>query len=143
MDELVISPDDEGLDQDQGPQKAKILIIDDEEVLARPFAIALRFEGYEVEQLSDPTQAEPAVKKIWPDLIILDLLMPAMDGFEVLKRIKGFGYHNPVLIFTNSPDDVGLDKAMALGAYGYFEKAKHTPIELVGQVKSILPPTKL
>lgn len=86
----------------------KILVVDDEESLADMLATALRFAGYEV--ASEPTglDALQAIKDTPPDLVILDVNLPDIDGFEVCRRIRNDGFKSPVIFLTarDSTDDL-------------------------------------
>ena len=86
----------------------KILVVDDEESLADMLATALRFAGYEVS--SEPTglDALQAIKETPPDLVILDVNLPDIDGFEVCRRIRNDGFRAPVIFLTarDSTDDL-------------------------------------
>jgi two-component system, OmpR family, response regulator len=91
-----------------GSTATKILVADDEESLADMLATALRFAGYEVR--SEPTglDALRAIKDTPPDLVILDVNLPDIDGFEVCRRIRNDGFRSPVIFLTarDSTDDL-------------------------------------
>lgn len=86
----------------------RILVVDDEESLADMLATALRFAGYEVG--SEPTglDALRAIKDAPPDLVVLDVNLPDIDGFEVCRRLRNDGFHAPVIFLTarDSTDDL-------------------------------------
>ncbi len=90
------------------PGGSKILVVDDEESLADMLATALRFAGYEVG--SEPTglDALQSIKDAPPDLVILDVNLPDIDGFEVCRRIRNDGFRAPVIFLTarDSTDDL-------------------------------------
>jgi len=90
------------------PGASKILVVDDEESLADMLATALRFAGYEVG--SEPTglDALQSIKDSPPDLVILDVNLPDIDGFEVCRRIRNDGFRAPVIFLTarDSTDDL-------------------------------------
>ena len=86
-------------------RNATILVVDDEESLSEMVSSALRFAGYAVETESNGFDALRRVKATTPDLIVLDVNMPEMDGFEVCRRIRRDGVQVPV-IFLTARDDI-------------------------------------
>jgi two-component system response regulator MprA len=78
----------------------RILVVDDEPQLRRALERALKLEGYEVELAADGEQALAAVAGSGPDAIVLDVLMPKLDGLEVCRALRGGGDHTPVLMLT-------------------------------------------
>lgn len=84
---------------------ATILVVDDEEALIDMVSAALRFAGYEVSTASDGFEALRSVKAGTPDLVVLDVNMPDMDGFEVCRRLRRDGVQVPV-IFLTARDDI-------------------------------------
>lgn len=87
--------------------KTRVLVVDDEEFLADLLAEALSYEGFEVHTANDGFAAISLAKKIEPQVIVLDIMMPGLDGFEVLKRIRRDFPNLPVLFLTakDSVDD--------------------------------------
>ena len=87
---------------------ARVLVVDDEESLVDMLTTALRFTGYEVASESSGFDALRAVKESPPDLIVLDVNMPDLDGFEVCRRIRRDGIDSPVIFLTarDAPDDL-------------------------------------
>lgn len=86
----------------------KILVVDDEDSLADMLSTALRFAGYEVSSSSTGLDALQAVKSDPPDLVVLDVNLPDIDGFEVCRRIRNDGFGSPVIFLTarDSTDDL-------------------------------------
>ena len=116
----------------------KILIAEDEEVLLNVLRDRFKAEGWEVSTARDGEEAIETIKKFRPDVVLLDLLMPKKDGFEVLKEIRS----NPVLktlpiiiVLSNLGSDEDIKKVMALGANDYFVKTQHPMSEIVEKVK--------
>jgi|APSaa5957512622_1039677.scaffolds.fasta_scaffold70783_2 CheY-like chemotaxis protein len=102
-----------------------ILIIDDEPDLLEVMRGRLESEGYEVITSSDGSNGIEKAKSHLPDLIIIDVMMPGIDGFEVLEKIKEYDETKriPVLIFSSgSEEEVLAKKALSLGAAGYIVK---------------------
>ena len=88
--------------------RAKVLVVDDEESIVDMLATALRFTGYEVTSAASGFDALRTVKESRPDLIVLDVNMPDVDGFEVCRRIRRDGIDSPVIFLTarDAPEDL-------------------------------------
>ncbi len=116
----------------------KILVAEDEKPMARALKLKLTHEGYEVVVAHD---GETALKEISSgkfDLIMCDLVMPKVDGFEVLKKLKEGKSKIPIVILSNLSQEDDRDKALDLGASNFFIKS-NTPIaDIVAYVKSQL-----
>lgn len=106
----------------------KILIIDDEDEMARCLTGFFGERGYSTSVAQDGAQALMQVQKVRPDLVILDIMLPAGGGFHVLGRIRENVKLSglPVIIITARADDLTREKAEALGVSGYFQK----PVDL-------------
>jgi DNA-binding response OmpR family regulator len=117
--------------------KKRILIIEDEKILANLLYKKLEAEGYEALRAWDGKEGFDLIKKERPDLILLDIIMPEMDGFEVMeeiikdKELKKI----PVIIISNSGQPVELGRAKKLGAKDWLIKAEFDPKEVVDKVK--------
>ena len=92
----------------------RILVVDDEPAVRESLDRALRLDGYEVELASDGSQAVAKVHSRAPDAVVLDVLMPLMDGIQVCRQLRADGYHTPVLMLT-ARDGV-LDRVAGLDA---------------------------
>lgn len=101
--------------------KGKILLVDD--LFANQILVLtlLENEGYEVSVVGDGEEAIHAIKKQKPDLLILDLMMPRMDGFTFMQKIKG-EVDFPIIILTARSDFESIEKALELGAVDYLIK---------------------
>ncbi len=90
--------------------RARVLVVDDEESLVDMLATALRFTGYDVASAGSGFDALRAVKESRPDLIVLDVNMPDLDGFEVCRRIRRDGIDSPVIFLTarDGPEDLRM-----------------------------------
>lgn len=115
---------------------ARILVVDDEPAVRDVVAGALRPEGFTVAVLGDPRQAAPAVRQEPPDLVILDVMMPEMDGLAVCREIRTFS-RVPVLFLTARNEPIDRVLGLELGADDYLGKPFH-PRELVARVKALL-----
>jgi len=123
--------------------KQKILIIEDDGFLASIYAQKLELEGFEVAFATNGEDGLKLAQKDKPDLILLDLLMPQMDGFEVLEKVKADPTIKDikVLVLSNLGQKEDVDRCMKLGAVGYMIKAHSLPEETVKRIKEILGTT--
>lgn len=103
----------------------RILLIEDDRFLRKAAEVRLRRSGYEVLTAADGEEALAAVRTSTPDLILLDLIMPKLQGFEVLRRLKADDSTKaiPVVVLTNLSQDADRARAMEEGAAGYYVKA--------------------
>lgn len=114
----------------------KILIIEDNKLLADLLKDKLKKEGYNVWVSPHGKKGLAAARKIMPDLILLDIVMPVMDGFEVMEKIQKDNdlVKIPIIIVSNSGQPVEIDKAVKLGARDWLIKAEFDPKEVVDKV---------
>ena len=120
---------------------AKLLLVDDDPLLVRMYQKKMTNDGYEVETAGDGVEGLQKASQFKPDLILLDIMMPKMNGFEVLKKLKADSElsKTPVVILSNvggSQEDI--DKGLELGAVSYLVKAGNRPSAVVAKVKEIL-----
>lgn len=110
----------------------KILIVEDEFFLRTILAKKLQAEGFEVETAVDGEEAVNKIVEIKPDAILLDLILPKKNGFEVLEEIKKDPYLSqiPVIVVSNLGQDIDIERAKSLGVRDYLIKA-HTSLDLV------------
>jgi len=120
--------------------KPKILIIEDDGFLLQMYSAKLEMEGYEVISAQDGQKGLKIALKERPDLIILDLKLPELDGFQVLQKIKKNKKTSeiPVLILTNLSQKQDIDQCLDLGAVDYLIKAHFVPSEVIERIKKIL-----
>ena len=118
----------------------KILFIEDESALQKTFGEILKQEGYEMISALDGETGLRLAKSEKPDLILLDLILPKMHGFEVLKKLKGDKETKdiPVIVLTNLEKIEDVDKALELGATTYLIKAQYSLEEVVEKIKKVL-----
>ena len=118
----------------------KILLIEDEAALQKTFGDTLCSEGYQLVSATDGEVGLRLAKSETPDLIILDLILPKLNGLEVLKSLKEDQQTRgiPVIILTNLGDLENIEKALELGATTYLVKADHTLEEVIEKVKKAL-----
>ncbi len=115
----------------------KILIAEDEEVLLNVLKDRFEADGWQVTTAKDGVEAIVAIGKSQFDLILLDILMPKKDGFEVLKEVKSNPELKrvPIIVLSNLGGDEDIKKAMALGANDYYVKTQHPMSEIVEKAK--------
>lgn len=117
---------------------SRILIADDDPLLRALLVHRLSADGYEVSTAQDGGEALAAIREEAPDLIVLDALMPVMDGFEVLRRVKSAGLSGaPVIMLTALKREQDIVGALQLGAADYLVKP-FIPDELSQRVRRLL-----
>jgi len=121
---------------------AKVLLVEDDSFLRDICRKKLIKEGFNVEVAVDGEEALKKVENFMPEIVLLDIILPAMDGFEVLKKIRSHKNrlikNVPVIILTNLGQEEDNRKALALGANDYLVKAHFTMEEIVKKVKDKL-----
>jgi len=125
-------------------KKTKVLIIEDEEILLDVLSKKLEKENFEVIKSTDGENGLQKAIDSKPDIILLDIVLPKLDGYEVLARLKEkYGETiPPVIIISNSGQPVELEKAISLGAKDYIVKVQFTPEEVIEKMKRLLSPTE-
>jgi len=120
--------------------KQRVLIVEDDGFLASIYAQKLEVEGYDVSFATNGEDGLKLAQKDQPDIVLLDLLMPKMNGFEVLEKMKGDPElaKIPVLVLTNLGQKEDVERCIKLGAAGYIIKAHSLPAETVNRIKEIL-----
>lgn len=118
----------------------KILIVEDEIVLLEAYEMVLKAEGYDVQIAHDGQEALEVVETFDPDLILLDLRMPRLNGVEFLRKYEPLSKHPNVkiVVFSNLDADKDIQEAYELGAEKYVLKAWASPRELIKMVKDLL-----
>lgn len=120
--------------------KAFVLAIEDDKFLRELLVRKLSKEGFDVQNAIDAQAAFLILAERKPDIILCDLILPGVDGFEILKRIKEDPQTKdiPVVILSNLGQKEDLDRAMSLGATDFMIKANFTLDEIVEKVRSIV-----
>lgn len=117
----------------------KILIIEDDTVLSEMYAIKLKKEGFEVKEKINWLEW---LSQIWdynPDLILLDLMMPTMNGFETLQALKSqTSINSKIIVFTNVVDKEKLELAMEYWADDYLIKSNTNPSDIIEKINKML-----
>ena len=117
-----------------------ILIVDDDERLREFISVNLEMEGYGVREASSAEEGLAALEEEPPDLVLLDVMMPEVDGWEMLRRVQerhGVGAI-PVIMFSGKVDDDALKRATSRGAQGFIGKP-FNPQQLIETTKQLVP----
>ena len=118
--------------------KQNILIVDDEASVVEVVGLYLRREGFDIRSASDGREAFEALQKGRPDLLILDVMLPEIDGLEILRRLRsGSDAKVPVILLTARGQEVDRIYGLELGADDYVVKP-FSPAELTARVKAVL-----
>ena len=120
--------------------KKKILIIEDDADLQRTLQEFLAAEGFDVAGATNGEEGVALAKSQNPDLVLLDIILPKKDGYEVLKELKGDEKTKsiPVVLLTNLASPADIEKAIKLGAKTYMTKADYKLEEIVRKIKETL-----
>jgi len=118
----------------------KIAIIEDDPVISQMYRFKFEAAGFEVQLTNNGKRGVEMVKVFSPDLILLDLQMPEMDGTEALTLIRkeDWGKRIPVIILTNTGEEESPKKLRELGIHSYIVKANLTPNQVLEKVKAAL-----
>lgn len=117
---------------------SKVLIIEDNETLNEAYKLILERDGHDVDTAFNGEEGLEKVKKKTPDLILLDMLMPKMDGLEFLRHFKPETMpQTTIIILSNLNEDEQVEEARKLGAHRYILKANTSPRELAARVNHI------
>ncbi len=118
----------------------KILLIEDDPFLSEMYIDKFVQSGFQIKVATDGKEGINKVKSSRPDLILLDVVLPKMDGFEILRELKKDSKLEkiPVILLTNLGQKNEIEKGMSLGAEEYIIKAHFTPTAVVVKVKEVL-----
>jgi DNA-binding response OmpR family regulator len=115
----------------------KVIVVEDDPMISEIYERKFLESGFEVHTASSGDQVLGLVKKEKADLILLDLIMPKMDGFEVISKVRNGQYDKDIkiIVFSNLSQKEDREKAMKLGANGFIAKSDFTPSGLIAEVK--------
>jgi two-component system alkaline phosphatase synthesis response regulator PhoP len=116
---------------------ARVLVVEDERNIVELVQLYLTNEGYQVSAAYDGREAMRLARSERPDLVVLDLMLPEMDGFEVCRRLRESGNDLPIIMLTARDDDVDKIVGLEIGADDYVTKP-FNPRELVARVRAVL-----
>jgi two-component system response regulator MtrA len=120
--------------------RARVLVVDDDPALAEMLTIVLRGEGFDTAVVADGTKAMPALRELKPDLVLLDLMLPGLNGIDVCKAIRAES-GVPIVMLTAKSDTVDVVLGLESGADDYVVKP-FKPKELVARVRTRLRRTE-
>lgn len=115
----------------------RLLVVDDDENLRSMLSAALKHHGYDVESVDNGDAAIEAVAATRPDLLVLDVMLPGVDGFEVCRRLRSMNDHTPVLFLTARDETEDKVRGLRLGGDDYLEKPFSLD-ELMARVDAVL-----
>ncbi len=121
---------------DSGNKRSKILVVDDEKGLVRIIRLNLEHDGFEVVEANNGAQAMDKLRATLPDLVLLDVMMPDLDGFTVLKMIREVG-STPVIMLTAKGEENDKVRGLEMGADDYVTKP-FSPRELTSRIRAVL-----
>lgn len=118
----------------------KILVIEDDKFLRELISQKLIKEGYDILEAVDGEKGIESTKTEKPDLILLDLILPGIDGFEVLAKIKSDSEVSeiPIIILSNLGQKDDIEKGLNMGAVDYLIKAHFTPAEIIEKIRAVM-----
>jgi two-component system, chemotaxis family, chemotaxis protein CheY len=118
----------------------KVLVIEDEEFLRKLIATKLVNSNYEVIEAVDGEDGLKKIKETKPDIVLLDLILPGMDGFTFLEKIKDDPETKeiPVIILSNLGQKEEIERGLKLGAKDFLVKANLTPKDIIEKIKNII-----
>ncbi|MFA6422635.1 MAG: response regulator [Candidatus Buchananbacteria bacterium] len=121
-------------------EKSSILIVEDDVFLSDLYKTKMELEGFKVFVAYDGEKGFEVAKKNVPDIILLDLILPKMNGFQALEKIKNNASTKeiPVIILTNLSQKADVDKGLKMGAKDFLIKAHFMPSEVVEKIKKII-----
>ena len=120
--------------------KPKVLLVEDDPSLAQIYKVELEMDGFEVVVSTDGEQGLNAAKNDQPNLILLDIVLPKINGLVVLEKLKQTEEvkNIPVIVITNFGQEENVKKAFTLGAEDFILKYQTTPAEVAQKIKDIL-----
>ena len=125
-------------------KKQTVLIVDDDEFLLEMYALKFKEEGFTVEIAETGKDALTKIESVKPDVVLLDVVLPEMDGFAVLQKMRPEKKSGlPIIVLlTNLSQKDDTERGMRLGADDYVVKAHFTPSEVVEKVRKLLSARK-
>lgn len=124
-----------------GTPEARLVIVDDEPNIRELLSTSLRFAGFEVFAADDGQSALELITNMQPDLIVLDVMLPDMDGFTVTRRLRERGIHTPVLFLTARDDTADKISGLTVGGDDYVTKPFSLE-EVVARIRAVLRRTR-
>lgn len=125
-------------------KKIKVILVEDDEFLSRVLSFRLKDDGFDVVTVDNGAAAFDIIKKEKPNIVLLDLLLPQKDGFQILAELKqdAIAKEIPVVILSNLGQQTDVDKGLGLGAVDYLVKANFSIKDIVKKIKDLLSKTQ-
>lgn len=124
------------------PEPTKVLIVEDDKFLSELISTKLDKEGFAIALAGDGEAGLKKAEEFRPAIILLDIMLPGMDGFEVLDKLKAHPDETlkktPVIILSNFGQESKVERGLQLGAVDYLVKANFTTGEIVSKIKEVL-----
>ena len=118
--------------------KKRLLLAEDERAIAKALTLKLNLSGFEVEAVSNGEDAMIALKDRKFDLLLLDIMMPKMDGFTVMEEMKKMKNKTPIIILSNLSQEDDAKRAKELGAVDFFIKSNTPLTEIISKINKFL-----
>jgi len=117
-----------------------VFVVEDDPFILDIYTTKLRESGFSVESSSNGQDCIKKVQEVKPDLVLLDIVLPGLDGWEIIREIKKQGEFKdlPIVILSNLSQKQEVEKGLDLGAVKYLIKSNYTPGEVVDEIKDIL-----
>jgi DNA-binding response OmpR family regulator len=122
------------------PKKKRIVLVEDEPTLLNLIESGLRKEGYEVKSAKNGTKGLQLIREAKPDLVLLDIMLPGLKGFEILEKLYKEDHMLPalpVIIISNTGDSIEVERASKMGVRDYLIKVNFNPDEVIEKVKNV------
>lgn len=122
---------------------AKILLIEDDSLIVKIYTTRLKADGYEIVSAEDGEKGLEVAQQEKPDLILLDVMMPKIDGFTVIQTLRADEQfkNTPIIMYSNLAQEAESKRAIEVGATEFITKANISPTELVNKIKSYVKPS--
>ena len=122
------------------PKAHKILVVEDETFLVKIYTVKLKKEGFDVSIATDGEAAVKMAAELKPELILLDLILPKMNGFEALEKMRAnpINRDTPVIVLSNLGQEEDIKRAESLGATDYLVKANFSIQDVITKVREVL-----
>lgn len=126
--------------QIKGANISKILIVEDDPFLLKMYQKKFQVEGFEVEVAEDGVAGLEKMASFAPDLVLMDIMMPKLNGLEAIQKAKAdpTTAKIPILVLTNLSTSTDAEAAVKKGAVGFLVKSDYTPSQVITKVKSVL-----
>ncbi len=121
-------------------KKIKVLLVEDDAMIVQMYKTRMDSEGWEVFSTDRGSEALKIAKENKPDIILLDIILPEIDGFTILKELRADSdtKNIPVLMLTNLGQESDQNRGKEMGVDGYFIKSQHTPGDVIVKIESLI-----